>query len=87
MKTEFKPGDRIKIIASGCNNSSVPEYQLPKCLRESDTIHIVARVETKGNYRGYSIDSYTLILETGQPIWANHCELVKEEIINNYQIY
>ncbi len=87
MEIEFKPGDRIRIVRGGCNNSSVKEFESGNTLGASTTIYTINDVKTSGKYLSHSGTMYTLILNTGHPIWNNHCELVKEEIINNYSIY
>jgi len=87
MEIQFKPGDRFRIIRSGCNNLAIPESSYDRCLDKGDTIYTAVRVETEGRYRGSGEGYYTLITEFGHPIWADHCELVKEEVINNYSIF
>lgn len=87
MDVTFKPGDRIKIVKAGCNNTGCPEGSLDSCLNPSEYAHTIARVETKGKYNATSYESYTLILTSGHPVWSSHCELVVEEIKNNYNLY
>lgn len=81
IKIEFQPGDSIQIVKDGCNNSSAPEHS--QTAYAGKTIYKVERVETTGKYTSeLSKEYYTLILDTGQPVWACHCKkvIIKEPL-------
>jgi len=87
---EFKPGDKIRIIRDACNNSGAPEWKTSLMKGDyKDKVFTVAEVKKGGKYDASTVVSYTLILDTGNPVWACYCELVSEseKIINNYEIY
>lgn len=85
MNEEIEPGDIIKIVADGCNNSRAPEYISGDSLRRSETLYRVSEVKKGTVYQSSSFKSHTLILDTGHPVWANHCKLVcKKDSINDH---
>lgn len=75
IEIKFKAGDSVQITEWGCNNTNAPEHT--KSIDKGDTIYTVARVETQGVYTACEGEYYTLILNTGDPVWANCCTKVE----------